>query len=61
MILPTRNALHYRQALEAASVDPLTGLKNRRSYVDNLVVGLYLSPPENAVVFCVEKKVRFKR
>ncbi len=36
LILPTRNALHYQQALEAASVDPLTGLKNRRSYVDNL-------------------------
>lgn len=36
LILPIRNALHYRQALEAASVDPLTGLKNRRSYADNL-------------------------
>ena len=36
LVLPVRNALHYRQALEAASIDPLTGLKNRRSYIDNL-------------------------
>jgi diguanylate cyclase (GGDEF)-like protein len=36
LILPIRNALHYRQALDAASMDPLTGLKNRRSYNDNL-------------------------
>ncbi len=36
LMLPVRNALRYRQALQAAYLDPLTGLKNRRSYEDNL-------------------------
>ncbi len=36
LILPIRNAIHYQQALRAASRDPLTGLKNRRSFEDNL-------------------------
>lgn len=36
LVLPMRNAIHYRTALEAASIDPLTGLQNRRSLVDNL-------------------------
>jgi len=36
LILPMRNAIHYHTALQAASHDPLTGLKNRRSLMDNL-------------------------
>lgn len=36
LVLPMRNAIHYHTALQAASLDPLTGLKNRRSLVDNL-------------------------
>lgn len=36
LVLPIRNALHYRIALQAASVDPLTGLKNRRAFNNHL-------------------------
>lgn len=36
LVLPIRNALHYRTALQAASRDPLTGLLNRRSLNDHL-------------------------
>lgn len=36
LMLPVRNALHYRRALQAAYLDPLTGLPNRRAYADNL-------------------------
>jgi len=36
LALPMRNAFRYHQALQAAYLDPLTGLKNRRSYEDNL-------------------------
>ncbi|WP_456408325.1 GGDEF domain-containing protein [Thiolapillus sp.] len=36
LVLPMRNAIHYHTALQAASHDPLTGLKNRRSLMDNL-------------------------
>ncbi len=36
LMLPVRNALHYRRALQAAYRDPLTGLPNRRAYADNL-------------------------
>ncbi len=36
LVLPLRNAVHYRQALRAASHDPLTGLKNRRAFEDDL-------------------------
>lgn len=36
LVLPMRNAIHYHTALQAASVDPLTSLKNRRSLMDNL-------------------------
>ena len=36
LILPLRNAVHYQEALRAASHDPLTGLKNRRAFEDDL-------------------------
>jgi len=36
LVLPMRNAIYYHTALQAASLDPLTGLNNRRSLMDNL-------------------------
>ena len=36
LVLPMRNAIHYHSALQAACLDPLTGLNNRRSLMDNL-------------------------
>ncbi|WP_456377552.1 GGDEF domain-containing protein [Thiolapillus sp.] len=36
LALPMRNAIYYHTALLAASHDPLTGLRNRRSLMDNL-------------------------
>ncbi len=36
LVLPVRNAVRYQQALQAAHVDPLTGLQNRRAYEDHL-------------------------
>lgn len=47
LMLPVRNAIRYRQALEAAYVDPLTGIKNRRSYADNLVREMSRAQREN--------------
>ncbi len=47
LVLPVRNALRYQQALQAAYVDPLTGIKNRRSYQDNLVREMSRARREN--------------
>ncbi len=47
LVLPVRNALRYRQALRAAYVDPLTGLKNRLSYQDNLAREMSRAQREN--------------
>ncbi|WP_456415016.1 GGDEF domain-containing protein [Thiolapillus sp.] len=47
LALPMRNAIHYHTALQAASRDPLTGLKNRRSLMDNLAREMSRSWREN--------------
>ncbi|WP_457670025.1 GGDEF domain-containing protein [Thiolapillus sp.] len=47
LALPMRNAIHYHTALQAASRDPLTGLKNRRSLMDNLAREMSRSRREN--------------
>ncbi len=36
LMLPLRNAIHYQQAMKAATKDPLTGLDNRRSFEESL-------------------------
>ncbi|WP_456374455.1 GGDEF domain-containing protein [Thiolapillus sp.] len=62
LVLPVRNALYYRQALEAASIDPLTGLKNRRSYADNLEREISRARRENQPLGLMVIDVdRFKR
>jgi len=63
LVYPLRNALRYKQAIEVASHDPLTGIRNRLSMEDSMHREIQLAhrqeAPLSLLVFDADRFKRF--